>query len=80
MHIDLEEMVAIGFTPLEALKAATAEAAAAFKLSDRGRIAEGLQADLLLVEGAPDKNIKDTRNIVAVIKGGKVHMKEAGAQ
>lgn len=75
MHRDLEEMVEIGFTPIEALKAATSDAAEAFKLSDRGRIAVGLQADLILVEGAPDKNIKDTRNIVAVIKGGKVHMK-----
>jgi imidazolonepropionase-like amidohydrolase len=78
MHRDLEEMVEIGFTPVEALKAATAGAAEAFKLSDRGRIAVGLQADLLLVEGVPDMNIKDTRNIVAVIKGGKVHMKGAG--
>jgi imidazolonepropionase-like amidohydrolase len=75
MHRDLEEMVEIGFTPIEALKAATSDAAEAFKLSDRGRIAVGLQADLLLVEGAPDMNIKDTRNIVAVIKSGKVHMK-----
>lgn len=75
MHRDLEEMVEIGFTPIEALKAATSDAAEAFELSDRGRIAVGLQADLILVEGAPDKNIKDTRNIVAVIKGGKVHMK-----
>lgn len=80
LHRDLEEMVEIGFTPVEALKAATSDAAAAFELSDRGRIAEGLQADLLLVEGAPDKNIKDTRNIIAVIKAGKVHMKRAGAE
>lgn len=75
MHRDLEEMVEIGFTPIEALKAATSDAAEAFRLSDRGRVAVGLQADLLLVKGAPDMNIKDTRNIVAVIKGGKVHMK-----
>ena len=65
----------MGFTPIEALKAATSDAAEAFRLSDRGRVAVGLQADLLLVKGAPDMNIKDTRNIVAVIKGGKVHMK-----
>lgn len=80
MHRDLEAMVEIGFTPVEALRAATADAAAAFSLADRGRIAEGLQADLFLVDGRPDKNIKDTRNIVAVIKAGKVHMKGAGTE
>jgi hypothetical protein len=73
MHRELEALVNIGFTPGEALKSATADSAAAFKLVDRGRIAEGLQADLLLVEGAPDQNIKDTRNIVVVIKAGTVH-------
>ena len=73
MHRELEALVNIGFTPGEALKSATADSAAAFKLFDRGRIAEGLQADLLLVEGAPDQNIKDTRNIVIVIKAGTVH-------
>lgn len=73
LHRDLEALIDIGFTPSEALKAATADAAAAFRLSDRGRIAEGLQADLLLVHGAPDRNILDTRNIAAVIKAGKVH-------
>ena len=72
-HRDLEALVEAGFTPEEALKAATLDAATAFRLLDRGRISEGLQADLLLVEGAPDQNIKDTRNIVAVIKAGKVH-------
>ena len=78
MHRDLEALVEAGFTPAEALKAATADAAAAFKLADRGRIAEGLQADLLLVEGAPDRNIRDTRNIVAVIKAGELHRNISG--
>jgi len=80
MHRDLEALVEAGFTPAEALQAATADAAAAFKLADRGRIAEGLQADLLLVEGAPDRNIRDTRNIVAVIKTGELHRSKAGGE
>ena len=80
MHRDLEALVEAGFTPAEALQAATADAAAAFKLADRGRIAEGLQADLLLVEGAPDRNIRDTRNIVAVIKAGELHRSKAGVE
>jgi imidazolonepropionase-like amidohydrolase len=79
MHKDIEVMVQTGYTPLEALRAATADAAAAFRLDDRGRIAAGKQADLLLVEGRPDERITDTRNIVAVIKAGKVHDREPSA-
>ena len=73
MHVDIALLVQHGFSPVEALRSATADAAEAFGLEDRGRIAAGLQADLLLVEGQPDRNIEDTRNIVAVIKAGKVH-------
>jgi len=73
MHVDIALLVENGFTPVEALRSATADAASAFGLEDRGRVVEGLQADLLLVEGHPDKTIEDTRNIVAVIKAGKVH-------
>ena len=73
MHLDIALLVENGFTPVEALRSATADAAAAFGLEDRGRIKEGLQADLLLVEGMPDQNITDTRNIIAVFKAGQVH-------
>ena len=79
MHVDISLLVDLGFTPKEALRAATADAASAFGLEDRGRIAEGLQADMLLVEGKPDRRITDTRNIVAVFKAGKVHRSEMGA-
>jgi imidazolonepropionase-like amidohydrolase len=78
IHVDIALLVENGFTPVEALRSATADAAAAFGLEDRGRIREGLQADLLLVEGRPDRNIKDTRNIVAVFKAGKVHRQAPG--
>ena len=74
MHVEIAALVESGFTPVEALRSATADAATAFGLEDRGRIVEGLQADLLLVEGQPDRNIKDTRNIVAVVKAGKLHL------
>jgi hypothetical protein len=54
----------------EALTAATAAPAAAFALTDRGRIAVGLRADLLLVNGDPTASIQATRDIVAVWKAG----------
>ncbi len=46
-------------------------------LSDRGRIAPGLRADLLLVQGDPTANIRATRDIVAVWKRGKKLDREA---
>lgn len=70
LHGELELYVEAGLTPLQALVAATSAPAAAFHVSDRGRIAPGLRADLLLVNGNPDEEIKATRNIVAVYKGG----------
>jgi alpha-D-ribose 1-methylphosphonate 5-triphosphate diphosphatase PhnM len=41
-----------------------------FRTADRGRIAPGLRADLLIVEGDPSTEIRATRRIVAVWKRG----------
>lgn len=70
LHRELELLVAAGLTPVDALRAATSRPADAFHLSDRGRIAVGLKADLVLVEGDPTTNITATRNIVAIWKDG----------
>lgn len=73
LHMELQLLVEAGLTPVEALRAATSRTASAFDLDDRGRIAEGLRADLVLVEGAPDRNIADTRKIVTIWKAGQPH-------
>src|SRR5262249_21844605 len=70
LHGELELYVEAGLTPVQALVAATSAPAAAFHMPDRGRIAPGLRADLLLVNGNPDEQIKATRSIVAVYKQG----------
>jgi imidazolonepropionase-like amidohydrolase len=70
LHGELEMYVEDGLTPVEALTAATSAPTQAFHLNDRGRIAPGLRADLLLVNGHPDEDIKATRNIEAVYKEG----------
>jgi len=70
LHRELELLVQGGLTPVQALTAATAAPAAAFRLPDRGRIAQGLRADLLLVDGDPTHDILATRDIVAVWKLG----------
>jgi imidazolonepropionase-like amidohydrolase len=83
LHRELELLVRAGLTPAAALAAATSVPAAAFRLGDRGRIAAGLRADLVLVKGDPTQTITDTRNIVAVWKGGarveRGHAKEVTA-
>lgn len=70
IHRDLELLVKAGLSPLEALKGATSAAADAFRLRDRGRIAPGLKADLLLVQGDPTADIKATRRLRKIWKGG----------
>jgi imidazolonepropionase-like amidohydrolase len=70
LHRELELLVLSGLTPLEALASATSEPARAFGFHDRGHIARGLRADLLLVNGDPTVDIKATRNIAGVWKLG----------
>ena len=68
---ELEAMVASGMPPLDALKAATSGNARIFHLDDRGRIAPGLLADLVAVEGDPTRDISALRRVRLVIKGGQ---------
>jgi hypothetical protein len=70
IHGEMELLVRAGLTPTEALHSATAATAAAFHLDDRGQIAVGKRADLVLVNGDPTTDIRQTRYIVAVWKDG----------
>jgi imidazolonepropionase-like amidohydrolase len=49
IYHDLHLLVEEGFTPAEALKAATSLPARKFGLHDRGRVEVGKRADLVLV-------------------------------
>jgi imidazolonepropionase-like amidohydrolase len=61
-----------GFTPLEALSAATKVSAEGLGLGDaRGTIVAGKAADLVLVAGNPDQDIRDIERTVMVFKDGK---------
>ena len=70
MHVELETVVNAGLSPSKALTDASEVPAAIFSLNDRGRIAPGLRADLLLVRGDPTKDIHATRDIVGIWKQG----------
>ena len=80
LHGELELLVRAGLTPLEALRAATSTPARVFRLADRGRIAPGLRADLVLVEGDPTRDITATRAIAGVWKGGEAIDRESFAR
>jgi imidazolonepropionase-like amidohydrolase len=73
LHEELARLVAAGLSPAAALRGATSLAAATFGLTDRGVIAPGRRADLLLVDGDPTRDISATRKIRGVwIGGGRV--------
>ncbi|MFI1916180.1 amidohydrolase family protein [Nocardia sp. NPDC020380] len=66
LHHELELLVKAGLSPVAALNAATILPAEYFGLTDRGAIAPGLRADLVLVEGDPTSDITATRAIRTV--------------
>lgn len=70
MHGELALLVRAGLSPADALAAATSVPARRFGLDDRGRIARGMRADLLLVEGDPTADIEATRAIAGIWKNG----------
>ena len=61
LHHELQELVAAGLTPGQALAAATTTPAHAFGLADRGDIAPGKRADLLIVRANPLEDIGHLR-------------------
>jgi imidazolonepropionase-like amidohydrolase len=70
LHHELAALQQAGLSPEAALAAATSAPARAFGLGQRGRIAAGYKADLLLVDGDPSKDMAATRRIVEIWKDG----------
>jgi imidazolonepropionase-like amidohydrolase len=64
-------MVKYGMTPLQAIRAATVEAATLLGRYDQfGSITPGKAADMIAVEGDPLKNVRVLENVSGVIKDG----------
>jgi imidazolonepropionase-like amidohydrolase len=73
LALELELMVQNGFTPTQALVAATSSAADLLNLADRiGTVEAGKAADLLVVAGDPTREIGAVRDVRTVVVGGKV--------
>jgi imidazolonepropionase-like amidohydrolase len=66
LHHELELLVDAGLSAVDALRAATIVAARHFGLSDRGVIAPGKRADLVLIDGDPLQDISVVGKIAAV--------------
>ncbi|TXS13157.1 amidohydrolase [Streptomyces sp. ms191] len=73
LHRELELLCAAGLDAGEALAAATVVPAEHFGLTDRGRIAPGLRADLLLVAGDPTRDVSVLAAPAAVWRRGVRH-------
>jgi cytosine/adenosine deaminase-related metal-dependent hydrolase len=73
LHDELELLVESGFTPMEALQAATRNPARYFgRLKDMGTIEQGKLADMVLLSANPLDDIRNTRKISVVILRGKI--------
>ena len=67
-------MVSYGMAAPAVLHAATAGAARVLRLAERvGRVAPGLLADLVAVDGDPTADITAVRRVRLVMKNGKVY-------
>lgn len=72
LHTELELLVESGLTPLEALHAATVQPARFFGLEgETGQVEVGMWADLVLLDGNPLEDIRNTRRIEGVMSRGR---------
>jgi imidazolonepropionase-like amidohydrolase len=70
---ELDLMVAYGMTPLDALKSATSIDAKVLHMETQiGRVAQGLLADLVAVDGDPTKDISVLHKVKLVMKAGAI--------
>jgi imidazolonepropionase-like amidohydrolase len=70
---ELELMVAYGMPPIAALKSATSIDAKVLHMETQiGRVAQGLLADLVAVDGDPTTDISTLRRVRLVMKGGVI--------
>jgi imidazolonepropionase-like amidohydrolase len=74
LHREIELYVQAGLTPMEALQAATIAPARAMGLEkESGTLEKGKRGDLILVNGNPLEDIRNTRNVEYVVTGGTMY-------
>jgi imidazolonepropionase-like amidohydrolase len=72
VHLELEELVAAGLPPAQAVRAATSAAARIIGAdADLGSVEAGKRADLVILDADPLTDIRNTRRISAVVLDGR---------
>ncbi len=73
VHLELQELVAAGLSPAEAIRAGTSSAARIIGAENvLGSIERGKWADIVVLDADPLVDIRNTRRISAVIQGGHI--------
>ena len=76
VSLEVMHLNRLGLSPFEALQAATVNAAELLGIGDRtGRVAEGYEADLMLVPGNPLEDIRVLQDPLLVISNGQIALK-----
>ncbi len=76
ISLEVEAFVRLGMTHFEALQAATVGAAELLQIDDRtGRIAEGFEADLVVVPSNPLEEIRGLQDVLLVMSNGQLALK-----
>jgi len=70
-HVEMEDMVATGMTPMEVIVSSTGDAAAFIGADDTGILTSGKSADFLILDGNPLDDITNTRRISSVFLRGE---------
>jgi imidazolonepropionase-like amidohydrolase len=74
LHREIELYVQAGFTPMEAIQAATIVPAHVMGVDkETGTVEAGKRADLIVIDGDPLADIRNTRNVELVVTGGKMY-------
>ena len=69
-HLELEQMVSAGLTPMQVLVAATRNSAEFLRMNDAGTLAANKSADFIVLDANPVEDIANTRRISAVYLRG----------
>ncbi|GMN09251.1 amidohydrolase family protein [Croceitalea sp. MTPC9] len=73
LHKELEAMVAVGISPLQAIQNSAYKGSQFLqKDADYGRLIEGNMADVILLNANPLEDITQTKNLAYVIKGNQI--------